>query len=76
MKIIIKVKPNSFEDSVEKREGGNFIVRVNEKAEDGKANEKVVKLLSKYFGVSVFDLKIKNFKSRRKVVDIKILREG
>ena len=70
MKIIINVKPNSFEDSVEKKEDGSFIVRVKERAQDGKANEKVIRLLSRYFGVSVSEVKIKNFKSRRKVVEI------
>ena len=70
MKIIINVKPNSFEDSVEKKEDGTFVVRVKERAQDGKANEKVIRLLSRYFGVSVSEVKIKNFKSRRKVVEI------
>ena len=70
MKIIINVKPNSFEDSVEKKEDGSFIVRVKERAQDGKANEKVIRLLSRYFGVSVSEVRIKNFRSRRKVVEI------
>jgi len=70
MKIIINVKPNSFEDSVEKKEDGSFIVRVKERAQDGKANEKVIRLLSKHFRVSASEVKIKNFKSRRKVVEI------
>src|SRR3989344_5550630 len=66
MKIIINVKPNSFEDSVEKKEDGSFIVRVKERAQDGKANEKVIRLLSKHFRVSASEVKIKNFKSRRR----------
>ena len=70
MKIIINVKPNSFEDSVEKKEDGTFVVRVKERAQDGKANEKVIRLLSRYFGVSVSEIRIKNFRSRRKVVEI------
>jgi len=70
MKIIINVKPNSFEDSVEKKEDGSFIVRVKERAQDGKANEKVIRLLSKHFRVSASEVKIKNFKSRRKIVEI------
>ena len=70
MKIIINVKPNSFEDFVEKKEDGSFIVRVKQRAEDGKANEKVIRLLSKYFGVSVSEVRIKNFKSKRKIVEV------
>ena len=52
MKITVKVKPNSKEDSVEKVGENEFMVRVKAKPQEGKANQAVVEALAEYFDVA------------------------
>ncbi len=67
MKISVKVKPGSSEHDIEKS-GEDYIVRVKSRAEDGKANAELVKILSKYFGKEV---RIKSgFTSKHKIIEI------
>jgi len=67
MLINVKVKPNSLEQSVEKIKEV-YVVNVKSRAENGRANLELIKILSKYFGSEV---RIKSgFNSRRKIVDI------
>ena len=47
MKITVKVKPNSRENLVKKLDNGTYEVKVTVAPEKGKANEKVIELLSK-----------------------------
>jgi uncharacterized protein (TIGR00251 family) len=47
LKIIVKVKPNSRENSIKKLENGSFEVKVSVPPEKGKANQRVIELLSK-----------------------------
>lgn len=47
MKISVKVKPNSRENSIKQVETGIYEVRVSVPPEKGKANERVIELLSK-----------------------------
>lgn len=49
MKITVAVKPNSKKESVELVSDGSYTVRVNVPPVDGKANERVIELLSKHF---------------------------
>ncbi len=68
MKIKIKVHANSSQEKINKFSEDNYEVWLKEKTIDGKANIKLIKILSKYFGKEV---KIKSgFTSRRKVVEI------
>lgn len=46
VKITVTVKPNSKKESVEILEDGSYLVRVNAPPAEGKANERVIKLLS------------------------------
>lgn len=70
MKIQVKVKPNSKSEEVS-QEGDNFIVKVKEPPEKGRANQAVVRLLAKHFGVPQSQLKIlSGFKSRSKVISV------
>ena len=71
MIINVKVKPNSKEEKIEKTSEKEYLIHVKEPAEDNKANIRVINLLSKQFGVSHKDIKIKNPKSRNKLVEIK-----
>ena len=70
MIIRVKVKPNSKKEEIIDLGNGNFEVYLKEKAEDGKANLKLIKLLSKRFVRSYKDIKIKNPKSRNKIIEI------
>ena len=69
MKIQIKVKPNSKTEEVS-QEGDNFIVKVKEPPREGRANQAVIKLLAKHFGVSQGRVRIlSGFKSKNKVIE-------
>jgi uncharacterized protein (TIGR00251 family) len=70
VKIQVKVKPNSKSEEVS-QEGDNFIVKVKEPPEKGRANQAVVRLLAKHFGVPQSQIKIlSGFKSRSKVISV------
>jgi uncharacterized protein YggU (UPF0235/DUF167 family) len=72
MIISVKVKPNSSENSVEKSESGEIIVRVKARAEDNKANIAVIKALSKYYNVPSQSIKIKSgLRNSKKIVELK-----
>ena len=62
----IKVVPNSSKQEV--GEGNPIIVRVKEKAEKGKANQAVLKLLRKHYGCDVSI--VSGHKSSRKKIKI------
>jgi uncharacterized protein (TIGR00251 family) len=67
MIINVKVKPNSREQVVEKKDS-EYTVKLKSVPEDGKANIELLKLLKKYFGREV---KIKSgFTSRKKRVEV------
>lgn len=70
MIIKVKVKPNSMEDKLEKKGDKEYYAEISEKAEDNKANIKLVNLLAKEFGVNFRKIKIKNPTSREKIVEI------
>ena len=70
MIINVKVKPNSLKDEVVKIADGDYEISVREPAEDNRANIRVINLLAKEFGVSYDKIKIKNPKSRKKIVEI------
>jgi uncharacterized protein YggU (UPF0235/DUF167 family) len=70
--MIIKVnaKPGAKEEKVERISAEEYNVWLKERAEDGKANKRLLNLLAREFGVSFRDIKIKNPKSRKKIVEI------
>lgn len=49
MKITVSVKPNSRIESVEAMADGSLLIRVNAPPVDGRANERVIELLSEHF---------------------------
>ena len=68
MKIHVKTHPNSSKEEIKKINDGEFEVWFKEKAIDNKANEKLVKILKKYFGKPI---KIKSgFTSRNKILEV------
>ncbi len=71
MLISVKVVPNSREASVEKIEEGRFKVKVDEKAEEGRANKRLIEILAKYFQVQKSTVVIlKGQRSKNKIVEI------
>ena len=49
MKITVRVKPNARKNEVKQIDAQNFVVSVTAPPVEGKANEKVVEVLSRYF---------------------------
>jgi uncharacterized protein (TIGR00251 family) len=71
MKIRVKVKPNARENSIIEIEPGYFEVKVSVPAEKGKANEKVIELVSKRFRIPKSKITItKGQKHKEKLIEI------
>lgn len=71
MKIIVKAKPNSKEERVEKISDSEFVVFVKEPPVQGRANAAIVKALADYFGVSISQVRIvSGHTSRQKVIEV------
>ena len=71
MIINVKVKPNSVKEEIVKHGDGSYSVWVKERAEDNKANKRLINILAKEFGVHFSRIKIKNPASRNKIIEIK-----
>lgn len=72
MKIIVKAKPNSYEEKVVKISETEFVVSVKEPPVNGLANKAIIKALADYFGVVQIRVKIvSGWTSRQKIVEIK-----
>jgi len=71
VKIIVKTKPGSKDNKIEKIDESNYIVYVKEPPIDGKANAAVIKLLADYFDISPSLIEIiSGFMARVKVIEI------
>ncbi len=71
MKIIVKAKPNSRENKIEKVDEYNFIVHVKAPPIAGKANAEIIKSLAKYFDISQSLIEIiSGHMSKNKVIEI------
>jgi uncharacterized protein (TIGR00251 family) len=71
MKISIMVKPNSRKEEVIAAAEGEYTVRVSAPPVEGKANERVIELLAKHFGVPKSRVTIlRGASGRRKIVEI------
>ncbi len=72
MKIFVKVKPSSKEESIKKLSDTNFEICVKEPPVKGKANAAIIKVLAKRFGVPISSVNIIiGHTSRQKIVEIK-----
>ncbi|MCX5714268.1 MAG: DUF167 domain-containing protein [Candidatus Omnitrophica bacterium] len=71
MKISVKVKARAREEKVEKIEEGNFRVLVKAEAKEGKANQAVIELLSRYFDIPKSRITIlKGHSSKNKILQL------
>lgn len=72
MKISVKVKPNARENSIKLLETGIYEVKVSVPPEKGKANLKVIELLSKELKIAKSRITlIKGETSKEKLFEIK-----
>ena len=72
MKIRVVVIPNSKKEGVS-LEGDTLIVRVRKPARDGRANIRMIKLISKYFKIPTSKVVIKRgFKKKVKIVEVDV----
>lgn len=73
MKIQVQVKIQSKKEMIEKQEDGSFIVRINTPPVEGKANKRVIELLSKYFRVAKTKIRlVSGEKSKKKSFEIEL----
>ena len=71
MLINVKVTANAAKNEVIKKSDTEFIVKITTAPEKGKANKKVVALLSKYFKIKKSDISIeKGHTSSKKIIRI------
>lgn len=71
MKIAVKVKANSKENSVTRISENEFRLRVKASAKEDKANEAVVDLLSEYFHIAKSRLSIiKGRTGKNKIIEV------
>jgi uncharacterized protein (TIGR00251 family) len=71
MKIFVKVKPKARVNKIKKLSETNFEIWVNEPPIDGKANEAVRRILSKYFKKPLSQVIIKTGQaSKNKIIEI------
>lgn len=66
MRLNVKVHPNSKKDQI--TDGQPLVVRVTDSPESGKANRKVIKLLSKHFKARVRI--ISGLRNREKTIEV------
>lgn len=73
MQIKIKVKPNSKQQKIVEEEDGSLTIQLKSPPVDGKANEELIKVLSKKFSVAKSYIRIKSgASSRQKLIEIDI----
>jgi uncharacterized protein len=71
MKITVIVKPNARQETVTVREDGVYIVQVSVPPIEGKANERLVEVLSKHFHRPKRSIQIlRGAHGRHKIIEI------
>ena len=71
MKLRITVKPNARKNEVLRGADGTFVIRVAVPPIEGKANEKVIEILSDYLNIPKRSISIvSGFKGKNKLVEI------
>ncbi len=72
MKISVKVKPNSKESKIEKKENNVFLVYVKSPPFENRANQELIEIISDYFNVPKTKISIvSGLYSREKILEIK-----
>ncbi len=70
-RIRIRAKPNSREQALREEADGSLTVTLTASPIDGRANQELIKLVAKHFGVPVGKVRIKSGQtSKHKLVEI------
>ncbi len=67
MRIRVRVKPNSKEESINKV-GEEYVIQLKAKPDKGKANTELIKILKKHFGMNAKI--VSGAKSKRKIIEL------
>jgi uncharacterized protein len=71
MKFKITVKPNAKKNEVTRAADGSLVIRVAVPPIEGKANEKVIEVLSEYLNKSKRSISIvSGFKGKSKIIEV------
>ncbi len=71
MKIRVTVKPNSKQQKIEESADGTLKIRLKSPPVDGKANQELIKVLAKKYGVPKAQITIKSgLTSKNKIIEI------
>lgn len=71
MKVSVQVKPNSRREGVEVMTDESYLIRVNAPPVDGKANERVIELLSQTLKIPKSSVVLlKGSKGKKKVFEV------
>lgn len=65
MILLVKVKPNAKKSSLEQQPDGNWVAHVNAPPVDGKANERLIKIIAEHFDVPKSSISIQTGKSSK-----------
>jgi len=69
--IFVNVKPGSKENKIIRLSENEYEIRTKERAEKGKANQEVIRILAQEFNVDKKQVIIKNPSYRKKIIEIK-----
>ncbi|XOB40961.1 MAG: DUF167 domain-containing protein [Candidatus Nealsonbacteria bacterium] len=71
MLVRVKVFPSSKKEKITKTADNSFEIKIKEKPEKGKANKKLILVLSSYFKIPQSKIRlIKGFKQRNKIFKV------
>lgn len=71
MRIKVKVKPFSKKNNLEMIGESQYLAHISQAPAEGKANKALIELISDYFDVPKYGVKIiAGFKSRNKIIEI------
>lgn len=71
MKIRVNVKPNSKQQKIEESADGTLIIWLKSPPVDGKANQELIKVLAKKYGVAKSQITIESgLTSKNKIIEI------
>lgn len=72
MKIKVKVKPNSKQQTIEQSENGSWVIRLKSPPVNGQANQELIELLAKKFQVPKAQVTIKTgLSAKNKLIEIR-----
>jgi uncharacterized protein YggU (UPF0235/DUF167 family) len=71
MRISVRVKPNARQAKVEQSASGNYLVWVDAPAKEGRANQRLLEILSEHFAVAKSRITLlKGAKACNKILEI------